>query len=224
MKVLVLDSGILINLAMNGLIYIIPELKKKTGVRFVITSDVKYETVDRPSGIPRFELEALTIKELIARKEVEMPADFKISESEIKSRRDKLMDLANHSLQANGKWLQIVSNGEISCLALSEIFTEKGIENIIGIDERTTRLLSEKPENLENLMSSRLHQRITSNKKQFTEFKKFRFIRSTEIVYVAVKKNVLSVKDPRALEAALYATKFKGAAVSYEEIDVLKKM
>ena len=58
MKAVILDSGPLINLSMNGLLYIIKELKEKTGVRFFITKDVKYETLDRPIGVPRFELGA----------------------------------------------------------------------------------------------------------------------------------------------------------------------
>ena len=73
-------------------------------------------------------------------------------------------------------------------------------------------------------MSSKLHKKITTNKKNLAVFSKFRFIRSTELVYVAYKKGILKVNGAKALEAALYATKFKGAAVSWDEINILKKL
>ena len=223
-KVLVLDSGILINLSMNGLLYLFEKMKKISGVRFVVTEDVKYETIDRPVNVPRFELEALQIKSLIENKIVEMPEAFGIKKQEIDKRKSEFMRIANNSIKANGKFINIVSNAEMSCLALSSILTEKGIENIIGIDERTTRLLAEKPENLEEMMSSRLHQKIEIVKKNFYVFEKFRFIRSAEFVYVAHKKGILQVKGQKALEAVLYATKYKGSSISFEEIDELKKL
>jgi len=223
-KAVVLDSGILINLSMNGLLYLIPELKKSSGAKFLITEDVKYEIIDRPISIPRFELEALRVQKLLDNEDLELPASINVTEEEIKTRRDKLMDLANHSIKAKGKWIKIVSEAEISCLALSSILTERKIENIIGIDERTTRLLSEKPQNLEKLMTRKLHQRVSLEANNFKLFRDFRFIRSTELVYVAVKKGLLNVKSPKAMEAVLYATKFKGSSVSWDEIKELKKL
>lgn len=223
MKALIFDSGTLINLSMNGLLYIIEELKKSTGVRFFITEQVKYETVDRPSGIPRFELGALRIKEMISTEILEMPPALKISNESIALTTKELKEMANHTVEARGSWIEIVSDAEMSCLALSKKLTDRGIENIIAIDERTTRILAEKPENLQRLMSDRLHFPVRLEKINFAEFKKFRFIRSTELVYVAYKKGVLHIKDPKALEAVLYATKYKGAAVSFDEIDLLKK-
>lgn len=224
MKVLVLDSGILINLSMNGLLYIFEELKKIADVRFVITSDVKYEVVDRPIGIPRFELGALRVNDMIADKVLETPKDFDISEDEIKEITKEYMDLANNAILADHKPLRIVSDAEISCLAISKLLTEKGVENMIGVDERTTRLLAEKPQNLESIMQKRLHKRVMLQRDNFKAFKAFKFIRSTELVYVAHKKGILQVKGPKALEAALYATKYKGASVSFEELDVMKKL
>ena len=41
---------------------------------------------------------------------------------------------------------------------------------------------------------------------------------------VAYTKKILGLEGKKALEAALYAAKFKGAAISFEEIDTLKKM
>jgi hypothetical protein len=224
MKAVILDSGTLINLSMNGLLYIIKELKRTSNVNFIITKQVKYEIVDRPISIPRFQLGALRIQNLIDSKEIETPDSLDISDSEIQKKTKELMQIANTSVKARGKWIKIVSDAEMSCLALSSLLTKKGTENIISIDERTTRILSEKPENLERLMSKKLHNSVSIIKENFSAFKEFRFLRSTELVYVAHKKGILEVKGPKALEAVLFATKFKGSSVSYEEINQLKKL
>jgi len=224
MKTLILDSGTLITLAMNGLLNILEKLKKYSKVRLAVTHEVKRETIDRPIDVPRFELEALRVKELLDNKVIELPESFGISNEKISKITSELMEKANRSVMANGKWMNIVSNAEISCLALSKELTKQKIENIIAIDERTTRILSEKPESLERIMSEKFHARVSINKKNLIDFASFKFIRSTELVYVAYKKNLLDIKGKKALEAALYATKYKGSSVSFEEINQLKKM
>lgn len=224
MKALILDSGILINLSMNGLLYLLEEFKKISKTKFLITPQVKYETLDRPIKVPRFELGALRIQQLISKKVIELPSSMNISQKEIDDEAKKLLDIANHSVRTKRGWIKIVSGAEMSCLALSKILKEKGIENVIGVDERTTRILAEKPENLEKIMSKKLHQRVEMMTEDFKIFKEFKFIRSTELVYAAHKKDILKVKGPLALEAALFATKFKGSSVSFDEIKVLKKL
>jgi|SRR3989344_3107422 len=224
MKALVLDSGILINLSMNGLLYILESLKSQFQGKILITNQVKYETVDRPINISRFELGALRIKNLIEKGILEMPDSLGIDEKIINEKTKELMDLSNHFLQANGHWINIVSDAEMSCLALSDELTEKGVENIIGIDERTTRILGEKPGNLERIMSEKLHQRVSLVASNFSIFKKYKFVRSSEIVYVAYKKNLINLEGNKILEALLFATKFKGSSISFEEINKLKKL
>lgn len=224
MKALIFDSGTLINLAMNGLLYILPELKKKFNGKFIITKKVKWETVDRPINIQRFELEALEIQQLIESKVLELPEVLEIDEKIIEKEARVLLDQANHYLQANGRWLDIVSEAEITCLALYDECERREIEPLIAIDERTTRLLAEDPRALEELISRKLHTNAKLIAKDFKIFSKYKFIRSSELVYVAFKKNLLQIKNPKALEAALYATKFKGSSINWEEIEELKKL
>lgn len=224
MKALIFDSGTLINLSMNGLLYILEKLKKNFNGKFLITEAVKFETIDKPIGIPRFELGALIIKNLLDAEIIEMPNSVGISYEQLKRETAEMLDLANHYVNADGKWISIVSEAEMSCLALSNLLAEKGVENIIAIDERTTRILGEKPENLENLMSSKLHQRVEVVAKNFRIFAKYRFIRSSELVYVAYKKGLINLNSDKALEALLFATKYKGSSISFDEINILKKM
>jgi len=224
MKALIFDSGTLINLSMNGLLYILEGLKRDFDGKFLITQKVKYETIDRPVGIQRFELGALGIKDLIDTGVIEMSTSMDVDESELNNETKILMDSANHFMQIKGKWVHLVEEAEMSCLALSKELSKRGINCMIAVDERTTRMLSENPENLLRIMSEKLHQKIQSNPEGNESFSQYKFIRSTEIAYVAYKKGLIKLKGNRVLEAVLYATKFKGSSVSLEEIDILKKL
>jgi len=224
MKTLILDSGPIINFSMNGLLPLIRKLDSIPNVEIMITLEVKREIIDHPIKIPRFELGALKAQRLIEDKTLKLPKQLNIPSSEIKSETSKIMSLINTSLKADGKYIKIVSEAECSCLALSKILTKKGIENIIAIDERTTRTIFEKPENLEKLMSKKLRKHVKLVNRDFLKFGKFKFIRSSELVFVAHKLGLTELKHKRALEALLYATKYKGSSISYEEIKALKKL
>ncbi len=223
MKVLIFDSGPIINLSLNGLLYILSNLKKVFNGKFIITEAVKREIIDRPIKVPRFELSALKIQNLLDEKVIGLSDSIGIDSKLIKKESARMMGEANVCVRAKNRVVNIISEAETSCLALSAELSKKGVENIIAIDERTTRLLGEKPESLEKIMSDRMHVNVSVSC-NLNSFKNFKFIRSTEIVYVAYKKGLLGVKGSNALEGALYATKFKGSAVSFEEIDILKKM
>lgn len=224
-KILILDSGPLINLSINGLLYIYEKLKKTSSIEIVITDKVYDEVVKRPSNIPRFELGALRVKALIDDKIIKFPKEIGINQQELEKETDRLLGLINCSLQTgNNEYVNIVSPAEVSCLALSLLLSKKDTENLIGIDERTTRILFEKPENLEKIMSEKLHRRVIADKDKIQSLGQFRFIRSSELVYVAYKKGLIGIEDKKALEALLYATKYKGSSISWEEIDELKKL
>ena len=224
MKALIFDAGPIINFSINGLLDLLEDLKKSFDGKFLITEAVKYEVVDRPIKIPKFELGALRVQNLIDFGILELPSSLNIENEKIKKESQRLMNLANHFIYSRGNWVNILSEGETSCLALSAELDKMDIENIIAIDERTTRILAEKPENLQRIISEKIHADVKANLSKLEEFEKFRFIRSTELIYVAYKKGLLKIKGKKALEAALYATKFKGAAVSFEEIEELKKL
>ncbi|MEI6731990.1 MAG: hypothetical protein WCK90_04915 [archaeon] len=224
MKVLIFDSGTLINLSMNGLLNILENLKRDFDGKFIITNAVKYETIDRPIGIQKFELGALKIQWLLEKGILEMPDSLDVDEKELKALTEKFLTKANHIMQSKGVWIKLVSEAEISCLALSAILSKRKIESLIAVDERTTRLICENPRNLERIMSEKTHQRVTLVETNLEEFQDFRFIRSSEIAFVAYKKGLLRLSGKKVLEALLYATKYKGSAISYEEIDVLKKL
>ncbi len=224
MKVLILDSGPLINLSMNGLLYLLEKLKKSSNIEMLITDKIIEEVVKRPSNIPRFELGALQINELIKSGIVKAPEYLEINSKQLSEETKKVMGILNSSITAKGKCIKLVSEAESSCLALSKILNERNIENIIAIDEKTTRILLEKPENLEKVMSEKLHTKIKISYAQLNRLDEFKFIRSSELVYVAYKLGLTEIKGEKVLEAMLYATKFKGTSISWDEISVLKKL
>jgi len=77
---------------------------------------------------------------------------------------------------------------------------------------------------IEKISEHRVIAIIFGEEENLKAFSKFKFIRSSEIVYAAYKKGIIKIKGKKALEALLYATKFKGAAISFEEIDILKRL
>ena len=85
---------------------------------------------------------------------------------EITKNAQEFMNIANSAFKETNKEIHLVELGESSCLALSKLLTEKGIENIITIDERTMRVLCEKPENLRKLLEKKLHTKISYDKEK----------------------------------------------------------
>lgn len=224
-KAIIFDSGTLINFAINGLLQEFRELKKLFNGKFLITEEVVMEIVDKPLKIKRFELEALKLKELITDKVLEMPSVFEIDKNRISKMTNQIMNSANNTFFGHGDAMHIIDLGESSCLALSRLLDEKNIRNVVSVDERTIRLLSEKPENLLAIFQKKLHTNITVKEENLKLFKNFRFIRSTELIYIAYKKGIIKLKDHQnVLDALLYAMKLNGCSISDEEISEMKRL
>lgn len=223
-KVIIFDASILITFAMNGLLPEFKELRKIFGGKFIITNAVKKEAVDHPVKIRRFELEALRIKSLLDEKVLELPQAIGVSQAEVSALTNQLLNEANSIFLNHQKEIHILDVGEASCLALSKILDKKGVENIMAIDERTMRMLCEKPENLRSLLEKKLHTKIVLRKGKPNSFARCRIVRSAELIYVAWKKGLVRLKNSHVLEALLYAVQFKGCSISHEEIEEMKRL
>jgi len=223
-KVIIFDSGALISFSMNGITYIIKRLKEIFKGKFLITSEIKKEIIDVPIKIKRFGLEALKLKQLLDEGVLEMPSSLGIKDSEITNQGNKILRIANSTFQGTRRAIHLLDVGETSCLALSGILTQKKIKNVIAVDERTTRMLVEKPENLKRILEKKISTKINIKKDNLKFFKGFGIIRSTELVYVAYKKGLVKLKGSNVLGGLLYAMKFKGAAISGDEIEEIKKI
>jgi hypothetical protein len=223
-KAIVFDSGTLITFTMNGLLHEFRELKKIFDGKFLITKEVKSEVIDKPLTIKIFELEGLQIKELLEDGILEMPSSLGINDSEITAKTQDILKVANSTLESKGESIHLLDLGETSSLALSSILTEKGIRNVVAVDERTTRMLIENPENLRKLIQGKVHSDVKSNRGNFRFFEGFKIIRSAELVYLIYKKKIIPMKDPRVLDALLYAVRYHGCSISEEEINEIKEM
>ena len=222
-KAIIFDTGSLISFSMNGITEYIKKLKEIFTGKFLITSQVKFEIIDKPINIRRFQLEALKLKELLDSEILELPSSIGIKDSEVKMKTQDLMETANSTFFGRERDIHIIDEGESSCLALSSILIEKGIKNIISIDERTARLLVEKPENLRRILEDKINTKVTLKAHNLKFFKEFKIIRSTELVYVAYKKGLIKLKN-HILGALLYALKYKGCAISNEEIAEIERL
>jgi hypothetical protein len=223
-KVIIFDASTLINFGMNGMFEELKSLKKIFGGSFIIPSEVKYEVIGRPINIKRFELEAMRMAQLVEEGVLELPSVLGVEDSEISAGVPEVLEQANSLFEARGKEIHLIDKGEAACLVLSRILEERKIKHVIAVDERTTRMLGEKPSNLKKLLQKKLKTGVEENKKGFKFFEGFKFIRSAELMFVAYKLGIIKLKGEQVLDALLYAVKFKGCSISDKEIDEIKRL
>jgi predicted nucleic acid-binding protein len=217
-KFLIFDAGPLINFSMNGILPLLEKLKKEFNGEFVITKEVKHEIIDRPINIKRFELGALKLKDLFDRGIIKHAPISEQQINQLRKIRDDYLNIANSTFITKKRNVHLLDKGEAAALALSKILNNAPLV----VDERTTRILCENPENLRKLFEKKLHTNVRANKKNYKIFQDFKIIRSTELAFIAFKKGLFQLKDPRTLEAMLYGLKYKGCSISEKEIEEVK--
>jgi len=219
-KAVIFDSSAIITLALSNMLYILEPLKKFFDGNFLITSEVRREIVDVPVKQKRFELEALLISNLIKKGILQIS-----SPAGIEKETENAVKTGNSAFSAGNEDMRIIHEGESSCFALATLLKED-YEVFLVIDERTARMLSEKPENLQKLFEKKLHTGIEADNSKFSYFEGFNIIRSSELLFIAYKKGIIELPtDSRtAVDALLYAAKFKGCAISFDEIEGAKQL
>ena len=227
MKTIVFDTGPIISLTMNNLLWLLEPLKRISKANFCITDSVKKELVDNPlNKTKRFKFEALQVLHYIENGTLEI-----IENDQIKNQTAKLLSMANNCFKAFGHNINIVHNAELSAIAL---YLQKKADAFV-VDERTTRLLIENPKKLLNILKHNLHTKIEEDKNNLKEFKNatknVRMIRSVELVTIAFEKGLLNkylTNVPNAkkvlLESVLWGVKLNGCAVSKRELEQIIRM
>ena len=223
-QAIIFDASTLISFSMAGLLTELRALKNNFKGNFIISQKVKEEAIDRPMKIKRFQLEALKIKSLLDDKILELPIALGLDDKAVRVKAQEILDMANTTIYGADKDIHLIDLGEASALAISKMLNEKNIKNVIAIDERTTRSLSETPNELKKYLEGKLHTKMTVKQEKINFFKEFKFIRSTELIYVAHKKGILRLKGTENLSAVLYALKYKGCAISGREIQEITKL
>jgi hypothetical protein len=222
MKFVILDAGPIISLTLNGLLNTLEKLKQKfPEIIFVITPDVYLEVVEKPMKVKKYELEAIKVRTLIDKKTISLSSDF-VKNNLVQKETQKILEMSNSILKADRQNLQIIQAGEASCLAFANLCNR---ENLIVVDERAIRLLTESPENLKAIMEKKLHMTVSVNPRNLKEFKSLKFIRSTELAYLAFKNKLYDyAQDKQALDAILYSLKYSGTSISSKEIEEIKEI
>lgn len=222
MKSLVFDTGPIISLTLNNLLWLLEPLKYMAKGYFYITPSVKKELVDVPLyKTRRFKFEALQVLHYIENKVLQV-----IDNNEVEANTQKFLSIANNCFTVFGHSMNLVHEAEMSALALC--IQQKS--NAFVVDERTSRMLVENPKKLRNIISHNLHSEVIENKNNLKEFKKLtkgiRIIRSVELVTIAYEKGLLNkylVNTPNPketlLESVLWGIKLNGCSVSKREIE-----
>lgn len=217
-KALIFDSSSLITLNMINMLDILKKLKDIFNGEFLISEEVYKEIVTIPLGVKKYEIRALNLKKIIDEGIIKT-----IKNKEINILTDEILKKANNIFSVNNQNIKIIHKGEASCISLYNLL--KGKKAMV-IDERTTRLLLEKPENLHLLLESKLHTKIKMNEKLAKEFLNMdiKILRSSELLYYALKKDKIDLKNGKKmiLDALLYASKAYGCSISDIEIEKLK--
>jgi hypothetical protein len=226
MRTIVFDTGPIISLTMNNLLWILKPLQEKFGGSFYITGSVYRELIEQPLGTKKYKFEALQILPYIS------DGTIKVADNqEIEKLADGLLEFANHSFSAEHSWIKIVHQADMEVLAAALLLNA----DAVVFDERTTRLLVEGPALLKDHLERKLHTNIyvdhNALDRASRELQSLKVIRSFELVSVAYELGLLEnfiakgeehvVRNLRKtlLEGALWAVKLSGCSVSTEEID-----
>ena len=227
MKTIVFDTGPIITLTMNNLLWLLEPLKKRSKANFCITDLVRKELVDNPlTKTKRFKFEALQVLHYIEKGILEV-----VSADETKAQSDKLLSVANSCFRAFGHNMSLVHDAEMSAIAL---YLQKNADAFV-VDEKTTRLLIENPRKLHHILRHNLHAKVEINSSSMRDFQKLaknvRMIRSVELVTIAYEKGLLDKYLPHIdnsrkelLESVLWGVKLNGSAVSKKEIEQILRM
>jgi hypothetical protein len=217
-KNLVFDSGAIISLALNNLLWILDPLKHRFEGEFLITPLVRTEIIDKPMSTKKFKFEAIQAKDLIDTHVIDEVAEKK----ELSEMTERLLFYANNSFQAWGTYIKIVHAAEMQSLALAKIKEASALV----VDERNIRMLVEDAEMLARIMKSKLHTNIRideSNLRKFQQMVKgIKVIRSTELVTLAYELGLFDnykTEKKEILDAVLWGVKLNGCSISENEIN-----
>lgn len=230
-KIIVFDTGPIISLTINSLLWILEDLRKEYKGEFYITPAVYDELINKPLSTRKYKLEALQVLPYITKGTLKVYNNLPII-----SIAKELDMRANHTFKVEGTDVQIVHRGEIEAVATA-IFLKA---DAIAIDERTTRHLIESPEKIAQHMENTMHKNVTINEENLKRVKELvgglKVIRSVELVTIAYEKGLLKKYTENAatrivpnikqavLEGALWGVKLNGCSVKEEEINDILRM
>ncbi|VVC04955.1 Uncharacterised protein [Candidatus Burarchaeum australiense] len=214
---IICDSSSLISLADSCLLPALKTIKDHLDGKILISPRVEYESITHPLEIREYSLAALRLKQALAEGTLTLLQNGKAKAATI-----EIMRHANSVYSIGKQKLQIIQDGEAEMLALAH---EMGVQNVL-MDERTTRMLAESPDDLHKHFEKEFGKSVNVDGDELEWFAKLTrgmsIFRSSEIVVAAYElgyfKNYRGM-ERQMLEASLYALKFAGCGISFEEIE-----
>lgn len=214
----VIDTGTMITLSSTCLMNVFREFVKYNKLELLVSTKVSEESVWKPIGNKRFALNAARIKFAFSEKIVNVVP----SSNQVISIQQTVLNLSNRCFFTASGPVTLLQAGEAEALALAKVYGAKAL----FIDERTTRALIENPSRLKAILEKRQNQAIKVNynnlntlRDMFSDLKMFR---SVDLIALAYQQNLFDHELDHTkleLQAALYAAKFSGCAVSEQEIE-----
>lgn len=229
MKSIVFDSGPIISLTLNNLLWILEPLKGRFGGKFYITEAVKKEIIDHPLQTKRFKFEAFQVIKMLKDNVLEV-----YDSPTLHQRSSEIMEQANSIYSIKGQRLRMFQYAEMSVLAACmELKSDAAV-----IDEKMTRILLENPDRVLEVLRKRMHEKAYVDNSRLnavrSQLKSMNVIRSTELAVIAYERGLLHdyvadskmVEHPQQelLEAILWGLKLNGCAIAEKEINQLVKI
>jgi predicted nucleic acid-binding protein len=214
----VIDTGTMITLSGTCLMNVFKNFVRANKIDLMISNTIAQESVWNPINNKKFALNAARIKYAISEQIVKtVPKD-----SQISFEMEKILKIANHIYFTQHGPLTIIQAGEAEALALAKIYNSKAM----FIDERTTRSLIENPLRLKQVLERRQEETVKINQENLDAIKgmfpTLKMFRSVDIIALAFEQDLFDhelAHGKLELEAALWAAKFNGCAVSENEIN-----
>ena len=222
MKSLVFDSGPLISLTSNNLLWILEPLRKCYKGEFMLPESVKSEVIDEPLLTRKFRFEALQVQEYVKKRVLKIYPDDLTKEDTL-----KILKMANGVFSTRNRFLSLVHYAEVASIAAA---IRVGASAIV-MDERVTRELMEHPLHLARLMERKIGSKVMVDKVKLAAFKSLtsgiRVVRSSELAAIAFEKKLLDrYVSPKAgrkdvLESVLWGLKIDGCAINERGIKAI---
>lgn len=209
------DASSLITLTDAGLLGALIMTRQRMRNGLYITATVEDEAINYPMKKKEYAFSAVRLKRALD------TGVFKIATANSET-TNYILETANSVFSIHGRPFHLVHAGEAEMLAAA---IDSGIPNIL-MDERTTRTLLESPSDLRAHLTREFRTSVGVNNAALAEFQGLvggmSIIRSSEVVAIAYEKRYFKKfknLEKKAFESALYAIKFKGCAISFEEIN-----
>jgi hypothetical protein len=231
MESIVFDTGPMISLTLNNLLWVVEELKQKFKGDFYIPKSVKEELIDRPLTTKKYKLEAIQLLPLINQETIKVYDNDKLADE-----TKRILEIVDELFEAKGNFVKAVHFADMQVIVAAKMIGA----NTVIIDEYTTRYLVEDPKKIAKRLEKKLHTKVNIDYEKLKTIQEYtkgiKVLRSFELITVAYELDVLDkylfrgenkiISEPKKtlLEAALWGLKLNGCGVSEQEIQAVLEL